>query len=138
WATTKKSDDVEVDAGAFAGGGGFDEGAETADDASLAADDLADVFFVDFELVDGGVAILYLIDLHRIGFVDEGLGNVFNQTLQIGFEIFEILVVLELIAFFCFGLGRLGWLGLLGHRYALAGSALVVAIASVAPVPRCG
>ncbi len=45
-------DDVEVDSGALAGGGGFDEGAESADDASLTADDFADVFFVDFELVE--------------------------------------------------------------------------------------
>ena len=60
-----RSDDVEVDAGAFAGGGGFDEGAEAADDAALAADDFADVFFVDFELVDRGVAILDLVDLDR-------------------------------------------------------------------------
>src|SRR5437588_660748 len=71
WATTRNSggpltlDDVEVDSGAFARGGGFDEGAEAADDSALAADDFADVFFVDFELVDGGVAILDLLDLER-------------------------------------------------------------------------
>src|SRR6185436_19929743 len=59
WATTRNSgglDDVEVDAGAFAGGGGFDEGPEASDDAPLSTDDFADVFFVDFELVDRGVA----------------------------------------------------------------------------------
>src|SRR5690349_19031135 len=43
-------DDVEVDAGALAGGGRFDEGAEPADDATLSPDDLADVLFVDLEL----------------------------------------------------------------------------------------
>src|SRR5438132_5806923 len=65
-ATTRKSgaslDDVEVDSGAFARRGGFDEGAETSDDSALAADDFADVFFVDFELVDGGVAVLDFVD----------------------------------------------------------------------------
>src|SRR6266851_3473995 len=49
WATTRKSglDDVEIDSGAFAGGGGFDERAQSADDSALATDDFADIFFVD-------------------------------------------------------------------------------------------
>src|ERR687886_1674014 len=74
-ATTRNSgaasDDVEVDAGAFSRGGGFDEGAEATDDSALAADDFADVFLVDFELVDGGVAILDLVDFDRVGMVHE-------------------------------------------------------------------
>src|ERR1700682_1486348 len=89
WATIKNSggpgssDDVEVDAGAFAGGGGFDEGAESADDAALAADDLADVLFVDFELVDRGVAIRDLVDLDRLWLIDERPGDVLDETLQV-------------------------------------------------------
>src|SRR5438876_281328 len=81
------SDDVEVDSGAFSGGGGFDERAEAADDASLAADDFADVFLVDFELVDGGVAILDLVDFNRVWLVDERAGDVFDQALQVGLEL---------------------------------------------------
>src|SRR5258708_4494910 len=57
--------DVEVDSGAFARSGGFDEGAEASDDSALTADDFADVLFVDFELVDRRVPILDLVDLDR-------------------------------------------------------------------------
>src|SRR5262249_10940555 len=81
--TSSSSDDVEVDAGAFAGGGGFDEGAEAADDAALSSDDFADVLFVDFELVDGGVAVLDFVDFDGVGFIDEGFGNVLDQALQV-------------------------------------------------------
>src|ERR1051326_8778294 len=99
WATTRRSSDgVEVDAGAFSSSGGLDERAHAADDAALAADDFADVFFVDFELVDGRVAILDFVDLDGVGFVDEGFGNVFDQALQIRLELFEVfVVVLEFI-----------------------------------------
>jgi hypothetical protein len=96
WATTSSSsDDVEIDSGAFSGRGGFDERSETADDAALAADDFADVFFVDFELVDSRVAILDFVDFDGVGFVDEGSGNVFDQAFQIRFELFEVFIVLE-------------------------------------------
>jgi hypothetical protein len=98
-ATTRKSlDDVEVDAGAFTGCGSFDEGAEPADDAALPSDDLADVLFVDLELVDRRIAILDFVDFDGVGFVDEGSGNVFDQSLQIGFELFEV-VVFEVVFF---------------------------------------
>src|SRR5438132_3275929 len=125
WATTRNSgglpalDDVEVDSGAFARGGGFDEGAEAADDSTLAADDFADVFFVDFELVDGGVAVLDFIDFDAVGFVDEGFGNVLDQALQIGLELFEVLVVLELffIIFSFSSNGRCWLFWFFGHRY---------------------
>src|SRR5438445_4169018 len=106
WATTRNSgglqalDDVEVDSGAFARGGGFDEGAEAADDSALTADDFADVFFVDFELVDSGVAVLDFVDFDGVGFVDEGFGNVLDQALQIGLEILIVLVVVEFCVIF--------------------------------------
>src|SRR4051812_23053011 len=96
WATTRLSDDVEVDADALSGGGGFDEGAEAADDAALAADDFADVLFVDFELVDGCVAILDLVDFYRVRLVDERARNILHQPLQIRLELLERFVVLEL------------------------------------------
>src|SRR5437762_1595478 len=81
WATTRTpSDDVEVDASAFSRGGRLDKRAETADDTALSADDFADVFLIDFELVDGGVAILNLVDFNRVGLIDERPCNVFNQT----------------------------------------------------------
>src|ERR687883_599944 len=98
-ATTRKSggivalDDVEVDSGAFARGGGFDEGAEAADDPALAADDFADVFFVDLELVDGGVAILDLVDFNRVGVSHERLRDVFDEPPQVGLELLEIFLV---------------------------------------------
>jgi len=88
-------DDVEVDSGAFAGSGGFDESAEATDDSALAADDFADVFFVDFQLVDRGVAILDLVDFDRGGLVDERSGNVLDQPLQVGLELLELLFVFE-------------------------------------------
>src|SRR5712691_9177296 len=112
-ATTRKAglDDVEVDSGAFARGGGFDEGAEAADDSALTADDFADVLFVDFELVDRGVAILDLVDLDRFRLVDQHLGDVLDQPFQIRLELFELLVVIELF----FVRGCWGRLGLLGH-----------------------
>src|SRR5215208_5097285 len=69
-------DDVEVDADAFFCRGGFDERAEPTDDASLAADDLADVLFVDLELVDRGIAILDLVDLDGVRLIDEGARDV--------------------------------------------------------------
>jgi len=106
-------DDVEVDSGAFAGGGGFDEGAESADDASLTADDFADVFFVDFELVDRGVAILDLVDFDRGRFVDERAGDVLDQPLQVGLELFELFFVFQQV-FCAWGSGRCLGL-LLGH-----------------------
>src|SRR3954447_11467668 len=99
WATTRNSgglqalDDVEVDSGAFARGGGFDEGAEAADDSALAADDFADVFFVDFELVDGGVAILDLVDFDGLGVAHERLGDVLDEPLQVGLELLEVFLV---------------------------------------------
>src|SRR6266568_263979 len=95
WATTRNSglDDVEVDSRAFARSGGFDEGAEAADDSSLPADDFADVFFVDFELVDRGVAILDFVDFDRGWLVDERTGNVFDQPLQVGLKLFELFFV---------------------------------------------
>src|SRR5207253_826812 len=80
-------DDVEVDSGAFARCGGFDEGAESADDTSLSADDFADVLFVDLELVDGGVAVLDFVDFDGVGLVDEGFGDILDKALQIGLEI---------------------------------------------------
>src|SRR5712691_8932099 len=98
-ATTRNSgapvalDDVEVDSGAFARGGGFDQSAQAADDPALAADDFADVFFVDFELVDGGVAILDLVDFDRAGVIDEGFGDVLDQPLQVGLELLEVFLV---------------------------------------------
>jgi hypothetical protein len=105
-------DDVEIDSGAFACGGGFDERAESADDASLAADDFADVFFVDFQLVDRGVAILDLVDFDRGGLIDERAGDVFDEPFQIGLELFELLFVLYLL--FVLSIGDwLGWL--FGH-----------------------
>src|SRR5438094_864384 len=114
WATTRNSgalNDVEVDSGAFAGRSGFDEGAEASNDAALTADDFADVLFVDFELVDRGVAILDLVDLDRVRLVDQHLGDVLDQPLQIRLELFELLLVFELF----FIRGRWGRLGLLGH-----------------------
>src|SRR5215831_10275298 len=90
-ATTSRSSDgvfsdhVEVDAGAFSGCGGFDECAEPADDAALAPDDLANVLFVDFELVDGGVAILDFVDFNRRGLVNKSFGDVLHQSFQIRF-----------------------------------------------------
>src|SRR3989442_6498803 len=66
WATTRNaggpagSDDVEVDSGAFSGGGGFDERAEAADDTSLAAHDFADALHSDLQLVTGAIAIMDL------------------------------------------------------------------------------
>src|ERR687886_318351 len=100
WATTsasRGSDDVEVDADALARGGGFDEGAEAADDPPLAADDLADVLLADLELVDGGVAILDLADFYRVRLVDERPGDVLDQALEVGLELLELVVVLVLI-----------------------------------------
>ena len=112
------SDDVEVDSGAFAGGGGFDEGAESADDSSLAADDFADIFFVDFELVDRGVAILNLVDFDGGRFVDERSGDVLDQPLQVGLKLIELFFVFDHLV--C--VSRLGCcLGLLlGHGRAQA------------------
>src|SRR5207302_6266282 len=92
-SSDRSSDDVEVDPDAFAGRGGLDQGAEPADDAALAADDLADVLFVDLELVDRGVAILDLTDLDRVGLVDERPGHVLDQTLQVWLELLEFFVV---------------------------------------------
>src|SRR5258707_2742520 len=114
WATTRKSgvddfddasqrsglDDVEVDSRAFARGGGFDEGSEAADDSALTADDFADVFFVDFELVDRGVAILNLVDFDGRRFVDERSGDVFDQPLHVWLELFELFFVFQLFCFF--------------------------------------
>src|SRR5438874_13285499 len=103
WATTRNSgglpalDDVEVDSGAFARGGGFDEGAEAADDSALAADDFADVFFVDFELVDGGVAILDLVDFDGVGVVHERLGDVLDEPLQVGLELLEVFLFVNIV-----------------------------------------
>src|SRR5260370_14655010 len=77
-------DDVEVDSGAFARCGGFDEGSETADDSSLAANDFADVFFVHFQLVNGGVSVLDFLHLDGFRFGDEGFGDVFDHALPIG------------------------------------------------------
>src|SRR5216683_8079317 len=114
WATTRNSGalhDVEIDSGAFAGGCGFDEGAEASDDSALSADDFADVLFVDFELVDRGVAILDLVDLDRFRLVDQHLGDVLDQPFQIRLELFELLVVVELF----FVRGCWGRLGLFGH-----------------------
>jgi len=112
-------DDVEVDSGAFAGGGGFDEGAQAADDSALSADDFADVLFVDFELVDRGVAILDLVDFDRGRFVDERSGDVLDQSLQVGLELVQLFFVFQQIFFyyFCarFDGGGLGWL--LGHGW---------------------
>src|SRR5438067_922710 len=76
-------DDVEVDAGAFARSGGFDQRAEAADDAALSADDFPDVFLIDLELVDGRVAILDFVDFNRVGLVDEGPRDVLDESLQI-------------------------------------------------------
>src|SRR5258708_21562147 len=117
WATVKDSgvplDDVEVDAGAFAGGGGLDEGTESADDAALAADDFADVFFVDFQLVDRGVAIRDLVDLDRIWLIDERLGDVLDQPLEVGFELFEVLLLFQ--RFLCRAIWRLRLRVYFGH-----------------------
>src|SRR6266566_5125750 len=64
WATIRKSggalDDVEVD-------------------AALSADDFADVLFVDFQLVDRGIAIRDLVDLDRVWLIDERSCHVFDQ-----------------------------------------------------------
>src|SRR5579859_35527 len=108
-ATTRNSglDDVEVDAGALARCSGFDQGSEPADDASLAADDLADVFFVDFELVDGRVAVLDLVNFDGVGFVDEGFGDVLDQAFQIRLELFVIVPVVVL----CEVVFRRAWRG---------------------------
>src|SRR5216683_8172279 len=98
WATTRNSGalhDVEIDSGAFAGGGGFDEGAQAADDSALSADDFADVLFVDFELVDRGVAILDLVDFDRGRLVDERSRDILDQPLQVGLELFELIFVFQ-------------------------------------------
>src|SRR5260370_18044322 len=114
WATTRMSgggdvvvdwersglEGVEVDSGAFAGGGGFDEGAESADDASLTADDFADVLFVDFELVDRGVAILDLVDFDRGRLVDERSRDILDQPLQVGLELVDLFFVFQLFFHF--------------------------------------
>src|SRR6266567_7031727 len=118
WATTRNSgalDDVEVDSGAFAGGCGFDEGAEASDDSALAADDFADVLFVDLELVDRGVAILDLVDFDRGRLVDERSGDVLDQPLQVGLELDELFffVFRQIYCFARFSWSGLGWL--LGH-----------------------
>jgi hypothetical protein len=101
-------DDVEVDSGTFARGGGLDEGSEASDNSALTADDLADVFLVDFELVDRGVAILDLVDFDRGRFVDERSGDVLDQPLQVGLELF---FVFQQVFFVAWGSG--GCLGLL-------------------------
>ena len=107
-------DDVEVDSRAFTRGSGFDEGSEATDDSALTADDFTDVFFVDFELVDRGVAILNLVDFDGRRFVDERSGDVFDQPLQVGLELFELFCVFQLFCFFTrFAWGGLGFL--LGH-----------------------
>src|SRR5262249_13809876 len=107
-ATTRNagSDDVEIDADAFAGRGGFDEGSEAADDAALSADDFADVLLVDFQLVDRRVAILDLVHLHGSRLVDERACDVFDQPFQVGLELFEVLVVLELLVVLFLSLSR--------------------------------
>src|SRR5712691_9780632 len=122
-ATTRKAglDDVEVDSGAFARGGGFDQSAQAADDSALTADDFADVFFVDFELVDRGVAILDLVDLDRVRFIDECAGDVLDQPLQIGLELFEVFVLVFELFFVLDVGGGLGLL-LLGHTALCGGS----------------
>src|SRR5262245_20197284 len=112
--TSRSSDDVEVDAGALAGGGGFDEGAEAADDPALSTDDFADVLFVDFELVDGGVAILDFVDFDVVWFIDEGFGNVLDQSLQVRLELFEVVIVLEFFFVVLSGDGVDG--GFFGHK----------------------
>jgi hypothetical protein len=105
------SDDVEVDADAFTGSGGFDESAQAADDSALASDDFADVFLVDFELVDRRIAILDLVDFDGVGLVDQCAGDVLDQALQVWLKLFEL--VLELLV--RFSIPRRGWNVVLSH-----------------------
>src|SRR5207237_518970 len=87
---------------------------EPADDSTLATDDFADVVFGDFELVDGGVAILDLVDLDAVRIVYQRLGDVFDETFQIRLE----LIFVELLVFMGdLGFGAIGRLlsGLFGH-----------------------
>ena len=76
--------------------------------AALTTDDFADVLFVDLELVDRGVAILDLVDFDRGRLVDERSGDVLDQPLQVGLELFELFFVRACQVLCCVRRGRGG------------------------------
>src|SRR5947208_3561728 len=76
------SEDLERDRATFARGRDLQQGSKCLGDAAVAADDLAHVVLGDMQLDHGALLILDRRDLHGIGVVDEGPGDVLDELFR--------------------------------------------------------